>query len=75
MPKKGTYKIKERKHIIIQILGMAKSWLSTSEISDMIDCTISQTFYTLKLLEKEGKVEKKESRGGKQGKRYLWKLK
>jgi len=49
--------------------------LSTSEIADMLDCSISQAYYALKELEREGLVEKEESRGGKPGRRFVWKIK
>ena len=75
MPLNKTRKVRERKKKILQLLDYFKEEMSTSDIADILDCSISQAYYALKELEREGLVEKKESRGGKPGKRYMWKIK
>ena len=75
MPLKEAYKVRERKKEILEILKHADflsllNGLSTSEIADMLNCSISQAYYTLKLLEKEERVVKEKHKG-----KWLWKLK
>jgi len=68
MPKAPTKKVIERKEEILALLQ--KRPLTTSKIADILDCTLSMAYYSLKLLRSEGKVECR--RGGKA---LVWMLK
>ena len=69
MPKNESRKVKERKKEILTMLK-ALVELSTSDIADMLDCTLSEAFYTLKKLEREGLIKKRKHKG-----KWIWKLK
>jgi len=55
IPKNPTIKVLRRKDEVYRLV-LERGEVSTAEIANEMDLTLSQAYYTLKLLSKEGKL-------------------
>jgi len=73
MPRAKTSKVKKRKMEILRLLA-EKEKMTTAEIADALDISLSSARYSLMELEVKGLVRNKKSGYGKQGIRCIWEL-